>query len=163
MSINLVVTRVLQTHWESIAAGAARTGRRPNREDWRVARTIHVAETDEQARREAIDGVIGRDFRDYFIPLQAVSRGLGSLKVDPAMSDAEVTLDYLCDNVWVVGSPDTVARKIREIYEVVGGFGSILPTAHDWPDPAVWDRSMTLLVTEVVPRLADLGAATIAR
>ena len=79
------------------------------------------------------------------------------------MSDAEVTLDYLCDNVSVVGSPDTVARKIREIYEAVGGFGSILPTAHDWPDPAVWDRSMTLLATEVVPRLADLGAATIAR
>ncbi len=159
MSINLVTTRVLETHWEGIAAGAARAGRTPRREEWRVARTIHVAETDDHARREAIDGAIGRDFHDYFIPLQARSRGLGGLKVDPSMPDAEVTLDYLCDNVWVVGSPATVARKIRDLYEAVGGFGSILVAGVDWPDVAVWDRSTTLLATEVMPRLADLGAA----
>jgi len=157
MSINMVTTGALKTHWESIAEGAARAGRTPSREDWRIARTIHVAETDEQARREAIEGAIGRDFRDYFIPLQLGSRGLGSMKVDPAMSDSEVTLEYLCDNVWVVGSPETVAGKIRDIYETVGGFGSILPTAVDWPDFAVWDRSTTLLATEVIPRLADLS------
>ena len=34
--------------------------------------------------------------------------------------------------------------------------------AHDWPDPAVWDRSMTLLANEVMPRLADLGAPALA-
>ena len=159
MSINLVITRVLRTHWESIAAGAANVGRTASREDWRIARTIHVAETDDQARREAIEGPIGRDFRDYFIPLQLRFRGLGGMKVDPAMSDAEVPLEYLCDNVWVVGSPETVARKIGELYEAVGGFGSIMPVAHDWPDFAVWDRSMTLLATEVMPRLVGAGAA----
>ena len=34
------------------------------------------------------------------------------LKVDPAMADPEVTLEYLCDNIWIVGSPDTVATKL---------------------------------------------------
>lgn len=157
MSINSVAGRVLKTHWESVLAGAAKSGRTPSRAEWRVARTIHVAETDEQARQEAIEGALGRDFRDYFIPLQSLSRGLGAMKVDPSMPDSAITIEYLCDNVWIVGSPETVARKIRQLYEEVGGFGYLLPVAADWPDFAVWDRSMTLLATEVLPRLADLG------
>src|SRR6202011_3748713 len=142
MSINFVTPRVLNSHWDSIVAGAARTGRTPNRDDWRICRAVHVAETDEQARREAIDGAIGRDYRDYFIPLLGLSRGLGGLKMDESMTDAELTLEYLCDNVWLVGSPETVARKIRDLYEAVGGFGALLVGAADWPDKAIWDRSM---------------------
>jgi hypothetical protein len=41
----------------------------------------------------------------------------------------------------------------------VGGFGTLLAIAPDWPDSSVWDRSMTLLAREVRPRLADLTAA----
>jgi alkanesulfonate monooxygenase SsuD/methylene tetrahydromethanopterin reductase-like flavin-dependent oxidoreductase (luciferase family) len=156
MSINLVAPRVLLTHWQTLEAGAAEAGRTPSRAEWRVARNLHVAETDAQARAEAIEGAIGRDYREYFLPLLKTSRGLGGLKVDPSMSDEQVTLEYLCDNVWVVGSPDTVARKLRDLYAGVGGFGRILPVAHDWPDPSCWNRSMTLLATEVMPRLADL-------
>src|SRR6266576_3932110 len=33
MSINFVTPRVLNSHWDSIAAGAARSGRVPNREE----------------------------------------------------------------------------------------------------------------------------------
>ena len=157
MSINLVAPRVLLTHWQTIEAGAQAGGRPALRAEWRIARNLHVAETDAQACQEAIEGPIGRDYRDYFIPLLMLNRGLGGLKVDPSMTDAEITLDYLCDNVWVVGSPETVARKLRELHALVSGFGSVLPVAHDWPDPATWDRSMTLLATEVMPRLADLA------
>jgi alkanesulfonate monooxygenase SsuD/methylene tetrahydromethanopterin reductase-like flavin-dependent oxidoreductase (luciferase family) len=158
MSINVVAGRVLVTHWASIAAGAERGSRPSARDEWRVSRTLHVADTDRLAREQAIEGAIGRDFHDYFIPLLGRTRGLGGMKVDPAMSDADITLEYLCDNVWVVGSPDTVAGKLRDLYAQVGGFGSVMPVAHDWPDPGIWDRSMTLFATEVMPRLADLGA-----
>jgi alkanesulfonate monooxygenase SsuD/methylene tetrahydromethanopterin reductase-like flavin-dependent oxidoreductase (luciferase family) len=155
MSINFVTPRVLRSHWDSIAAGAARTGRTPNRQDWRICRAVHVAETDEQARREALDGALGRDYRDYFLPLLGLSRGLGGMKLEESMADADLTLEYLCDNVWLVGSPETVARKIRELYEAVGGFGGLLIGAVDWPDKAIWDRSMHLFASEVTPRLAD--------
>jgi alkanesulfonate monooxygenase SsuD/methylene tetrahydromethanopterin reductase-like flavin-dependent oxidoreductase (luciferase family) len=158
MSINFVTPRVLESHWNSIAEGAARGGRIPDRNAWRIARALHVAETDEQARREAIEGAIGRDYRDYFLPLLSLTRGLGGMKVDESMDDSEITLEYLCDNVWIVGSPDTVARKVRELHAAVGGFGGLLIGAVDWPDPAIWDRSMTLFATEVMPQLADLGA-----
>jgi alkanesulfonate monooxygenase SsuD/methylene tetrahydromethanopterin reductase-like flavin-dependent oxidoreductase (luciferase family) len=75
------------------------------------------------------------------------------------MSDSEVTLEYLYDHVWLVGSPETVARKVRALYESVGGFGGLLIGAIDWPDPRIWDRSLTLFATQVMPRLTDLGAA----
>jgi alkanesulfonate monooxygenase SsuD/methylene tetrahydromethanopterin reductase-like flavin-dependent oxidoreductase (luciferase family) len=163
MSINFVTPRVLRTHWDSITAGASRGGRTADRADWRVARHVHVAETDAQARREAVEGAIGRDYGTYFLPLLSLGRGLGGLKLDPSMAESEVTLDYLADHVWVVGSPETVARKLRDLYEQVGGFGGVLLGAVDEPDPAVWDRSVTLFAQEVIPRLADLGAPAAVR
>ncbi|MCC6178882.1 MAG: LLM class flavin-dependent oxidoreductase [Chloroflexi bacterium] len=158
MSINMVTARVLRTHWEGVEAGAARSGRSPSRAEWRVARNIHVAETDEQARRQAIDGPLGRDFEEYFIPMMSRQRGLGGMKLDSAMPDSEITREYLCDNLWVVGSPQTVARKIRTLWEESGGFGSVLPVAHDWDDVSIWDRSMTLFAEQVMPLLANLPA-----
>ena len=65
---------------------------------------------------------------------------------------------YTIVHHWIVGDPDTVADKIRALHQQVGGFGTLLVIAHEWPDPAVWDRSMTLLAEEVLPQLADLGA-----
>jgi alkanesulfonate monooxygenase SsuD/methylene tetrahydromethanopterin reductase-like flavin-dependent oxidoreductase (luciferase family) len=157
MSINFVTPRVLKSHWESIAMGAARAGRTPDRDQWRICRAVHVAETDAQARREAIEGAVGRDYRDYFLPLLSLNRGLGGMKLDESMPDSEITLEYLCDNLWLVGSPETVARKIHDLWESVGGFGGLLIGAVDWPDPAVWDRSMTLFAREVMPRVSQLG------
>ena len=81
---------------------------------------------------------------------------LGLLKIDPDKPDAEVTPEYLVDHVWVVGDPDEVAHKLRQLYEDVGGFGVLLAMAHEWQPQEVWKRSMTLLAKEVMPRLADL-------
>ena len=154
MSINLVPRRILKTHWRTVEEGAGSKGRVPAREEWRIARNIHVAETTEQARREAME-VFGRDFRDYFMPLLKKVRLFGNLKQDPEMTDEEVTLEYLADNVWIVGDPDECARRISALQAEVGGFGTLLAMAHDWPDPTVWERSMTLLATEVLPRVEN--------
>ena len=103
------------------------------------------------ARRSA--GTLARDYRDYFLRLLPKLRGFDMLKVDPAMPDSEVTLEYLLDNIWIVGSPETVARKIAALGEAVGGFGTLLVIAHEWQPRAAWEHSMTLLSTEVLPRL----------
>jgi alkanesulfonate monooxygenase SsuD/methylene tetrahydromethanopterin reductase-like flavin-dependent oxidoreductase (luciferase family) len=158
MSINFVTPRVLRSHWDSYTAGAARTGRTPERSQWRICRAVHVAETDAQAYREAMGGALARDYGDYFLPLLSLNRGLGGLKMTESMADSDITLEYLRDNVWIVGSPETVARKICALYEEVGGFGALLIGATDWPDPSIWDRSMSLFAEEVMPRVAELGA-----
>jgi alkanesulfonate monooxygenase SsuD/methylene tetrahydromethanopterin reductase-like flavin-dependent oxidoreductase (luciferase family) len=79
---------------------------------------------------------------------------MGMYKQDPSMTDDDITLEYLLDNVWIVGDPEECARKLHVLSEAVGGFGVLLALAHDWPDRSIWDRSMTLLATEVMPRLA---------
>jgi len=153
MSINFVPPRILKTHWEAVATGAARAGRVADRATWRIARDVYVADTDVQARREALNGPLARDYRDYFLRLLPKLRGFDMLKVDPAMPDARVTLEYLCDNIWIVGSPETVAAKVVALDEAVGGFGTLLVIAHEWQPRTAWERSMTLLKEQVLPRL----------
>jgi alkanesulfonate monooxygenase SsuD/methylene tetrahydromethanopterin reductase-like flavin-dependent oxidoreductase (luciferase family) len=153
MSINFVPPRVLKTHWEAVETGAAREDRRAERSTWRIARDVYVADTDAQARREALAGPLARDYRDYFLPLLGKIRGLEMVKVDPSMPDREVTLEYLLDNIWIVGDPDHVAARLATIADEVGGFGTLLVIAHEGRPQAAWERSMTLLRNEVLPRL----------
>ncbi|CAI8048608.1 3,6-diketocamphane 1,6-monooxygenase [Geodia barretti] len=69
----------------------------------------------------------------------------------------DVTLEYLVDNLWIVGSPDTVARKLRDMYEMVGGFGTLLWLTFDHSENReAYEKAMTLMATEVMPQLADL-------
>jgi alkanesulfonate monooxygenase SsuD/methylene tetrahydromethanopterin reductase-like flavin-dependent oxidoreductase (luciferase family) len=157
ISINFVPTRVLKTPWQGFSDAAVKAGRTPSRSDWRISRTIHVSDTNEQARHEAINGAIGRDFTQYFIPLLGQGRGLNALKIDTAMPDSEITTEYMIDNdIFIVGDAATVAAKLRRLYDDVGGFGGVLALAAEWTDYSVWDRSVTLLANEVMPKLADL-------
>ena len=155
MSINFVPPRILRTHWDAVAAGAQRVGRVADRSSWRIARDVYVADTNAEARREALAGPLARDYRDYFLRLLAKIRGLEMIKVDPAMPDSDVTLPYLLDNIWIVGDPDTVAAKLAKLRDEVGGFGALLVIAHEWRPQAAWERSMVLLREQVLPRLAS--------
>jgi len=156
MSINLVPTRIVKTHWEAVEEGARRAGRVPDRSTWRIAREVFIADTTEEARKEALEGVLTRDFEQYFLRLFRRIDMLKLMKTDPDMPDSEVTPRYLMDNIWIVGSPDDVASKLRQLYRDVGGFGVLLAMGHEWQPKDKWTRSMTLLSQEVMPMLRDL-------
>ena len=153
MSINFVPAATLRTHWEAVEAGARRAGRSADRSTWRVARDVYVAETTERARREALEGPLARDWTGYFLPLLRKTKRLSLPKVDPEMPDADVTVEYLLDNIWIVGDPDTVAEKLAALRQDVGGFGTLLAIGHEWQPKDAWVRSMTLLREQVLPRL----------
>ena len=157
MSINVVPTHHLVTHWEAVEDGAAAAGRSADRSDWRISRNIFVADTSQEARRGAIEGTLGRDFKDYFFKLLPKVGYFDLVKTNPEMADSDVTLEYMADNIWIVGDPDEVAAKLRTLYEQVGGFGVLLMMVHEWRPQPEWRRSVELLATEVLPRLADLG------
>ena len=143
---------VTAAHWAAVLEGAARTGRMPNRKDWRIIRDVFVAATDEEARQLAIEGVMGRCWREFLLPLY-FHLGLGNLlKKDPAMPDDAVDLEYLADNLWLVGSPATVTKRIRELQEETGGFGYLLIVSYDAVEQRKsWERSLLLLAEEVLP------------
>src|SRR5258708_15652479 len=50
MSLNLNPAYV-GSHWDSVEICAAKTGRKPTRQDWRLARQALVAESDQEPRR----------------------------------------------------------------------------------------------------------------
>lgn len=157
MSINLVPSRIVKSHWDSVEAGASSVGRTADRSLWRVAREVYVAETTEQARKEALEGVIRRDFEEYFLKSLPLMKMMDLMKTDVNMPDSDITAEYLVDNIFIVGSPDDVAAKLRRLHEDVGGFGVLLAMGHEWEPREAWLRSMTLLKQEVMPRLADLA------
>ena len=156
MSINIVPSRILASHWDAVAEGAQRVGRAADRSTWRVARDVYVAESTEQARREVLEGVVARDWNGYFFPLLKHTRLLEILKVDPEMPDDDLNVEYMLDNIWIVGDPDEVARQVRQLYQDLGGFGVLLLMGHEWSPPGQWERSMNLFVNEVMPQLQDL-------
>ena len=159
MSINLVparLARLLVSHWESVERGARSAGRTPDRSAWRIARNVYISDTTTNARREALDGVMKRDFDQYFLRLMSKLDMLDLFKIDPEMPDSDVTPGYLVDNIWIVGSADDVAEKLRKLYHDVGGFGVLL-VGHEWQPRDQWVSSMTALVNDVVPRLPNVA------
>ena len=82
------------------------------------------------------------------------------LKHDPSVTDAEVTPEYCAEHNWLIGSPETVARKLEKVYNDVGGFGGILVFGFDYMDnPDAWRNSLRLLAEEVAPRIKHLTPA----
>jgi alkanesulfonate monooxygenase SsuD/methylene tetrahydromethanopterin reductase-like flavin-dependent oxidoreductase (luciferase family) len=156
MSVNLTPSYVA-THWEAVEEGARRSGRIPSRRDWRLVREVIVADTDEEAMRIALQCGAGKMYREYFLPLLRGSGRLEFLKHDSSVADSDVTPEYCARHNWLVGSPATVVAKLEELYEAVGGFGSLLVFGFDYlENSAEWRNSLRLLAEEVAPRVSHL-------
>ena len=72
------------------------------------------------------------------------------------MPDEAVDVDYMMENVWIVGDPQECADKIRQLHNEVGGFGHLLVITQDPDDHALMQRSLRLLMEEVAPKVHDL-------
>jgi len=156
MSSSLLSRRYLADHWKLVEEGAGKAGRPAARSEWRVARDILVAPTPALARERART-VLGRNYERHQLPNRLGTVQMASTKLDPGIPDEAVTVDYLMDNLWIVGDPAECADKIQQLYEESGGFGSLLAITTD-SDDAGWDHeSLRLLVDDVGPRIAHLG------
>ena len=160
MSLGLNAVYVA-SHWDAVVQGAQEAGRQPpSRGEWRIVRDVWVADTDEEAREGAMNGMLGRAWRDYLHPLFSFGAYpfVSFMKHDESIPDDDVTLEYMMDNLWIVGSPDTVEEKLRALYETVGGFGTLLWLTFDHSeDRDNYEKSVRLLSQEVMPRLSDLN------
>ena len=141
--------------WKTVEEGAASTGQDADRGRLRIGRDIYVGETPESARDEARI-VLGRPFNEHQWGNRKAGGNLGLLKLDPNMADEAVDVDYMMENVWIVGDPQECADQIRQLYEEVGGFGHLLSITQDPDDHSLVQRSLRLLMEEVAPRVEDL-------
>ena len=153
ISINLAPAHKVKRQWELYCEGAAEGGQpEPDRLNWRVSRSIFVGESDEEARAHALNG----PFAGSLVYLRGMLKAAGMLdllKQDPEMPDDAIDAEYIIDNIAIVGSVDTVTRKLQDLYDATGGFGSLLMIAHDWDDRTKMRRSMELMAREVIPQL----------
>ena len=68
-------------------------------------------------------------------------------------ADNEVTLEAICNELVIYGTPDKVADDILAFRETVGDFGTLLYAGKDWTDRDLGRRSMVLLAEKVLPKV----------
>ena len=150
----------LLTHWQAYKEGCESAGRTALRSEWRVGVESYIAETDAEARKRAINGEIGNSWRTYLLPMLKEWGMLGACKHDQSVPDSDVTVEYLVDKVWIVGSPNTVIEKLGKMREKVGQFGCLLQVIYDHLEEfEAYRYSLTALAEEVLPVFADPAQA----
>jgi len=154
ISANFVHPWVIATHWPKYLEGCAQGKREARSEDWRVAKSIFVADDDATVRR--MTRAPANPFAHYFRNLQRKAqggRGNAFFKHEPAVPDSALTDDYLVEQMLISGTVSEVVDKLLAFRERIGPFGRLLYCGHDWADPAAMRRSMELMAGEVMPRV----------
>jgi len=144
----------LKRHWEVYSEANIKAGFTPDRSRHAVSQTVFVADTDAEAKREVMEGPIGYCFNRYLIPIWRRFGMMDGFAKDAGIDPDKADLEFLVDNVFIVGSPDTVVEKINSLFEKCGGWGTLQIETHDYyDDPAPWFYSLELAAKEVAPRI----------
>src|SRR2546430_1849167 len=144
----------VKSHWPKYVEGCERAGRPASPANWRVAKSIFVADDDKTAKdyATAADGPYRFYYSQLFTKLKKGGR-IELFKTRRDQPDEEVTLDGICDELVIYGSPEKVVDQLLAFREKVGDFGTLLYAGKDWKDRELGRRSMTLLAEKVLPKL----------
>ena len=149
----------LKKHWETYSEANIKAGFTPDRSRHAVSQTVFVGDTDAEAKKEVMEGPIGYCFDRYLIPIWRRFGMMDGFAKDAGIDPLKADLEFLVDNVFIVGSPDTVVEKINHLFEKCGGWGTLQIECHDYyDDPAPWFHSLELAAKEVAPRIKLPGA-----
>jgi alkanesulfonate monooxygenase SsuD/methylene tetrahydromethanopterin reductase-like flavin-dependent oxidoreductase (luciferase family) len=155
LSANFLMSRWLPSHWENYSEGKRQAGKTADRADWRIARTIFVADDEKVAQRYGKEDA-NSPYRYYWrllLTKMLSAKRHGAFKLDPSDPDSILTEDYLMDHLVIKGTVNSVVDQILRLREEVGDFGELVYAGMDWVDPALAKRSMELMATEVMPRV----------
>ena len=134
---------MLGLHWGVMEERAAEFDTMVRRQDWRLVGPMHIAETEEQARRDVEYGL--PQWADYF-------RRVAALPLAPETDDSQELVDAVnATGLAVVGTPDMAAAQIQRLIDQSGGFGTFLFMAHEWATREATLHSYELFAREVMP------------
>ncbi|MEL6189621.1 MAG: LLM class flavin-dependent oxidoreductase, partial [Myxococcota bacterium] len=142
---------VLAHHWSVVEEMSAKHGHTADRSKWRLVGLVHLAETEEQARKDVEYGIT-QWFR-YFqnvaaFPQMAVEGG-----------DIQEMIDFVNNGLGVIGTPDRMVSQIQNLLEQSnGGFGAYLTLAHNWANPEATKKSFELMARHVMPKFQSSGS-----
>ena len=134
---------ILGSHWTVMEERSEEFGTTVDRRGWRLVGPMHIAETEEQARKDVEHGLV--DWVDYF-------RRVAALPLAPESDDAGELVDAINDTGFAtIGTPDMAVAQIQRLADQSGGFGTFLFMAHEWADRQATLRSYELFAREVMP------------
>ena len=155
LSANFLLAQWLPSHWTNYVEGKRRAGQTADVADWRVARTIFVADDEKTAVRYGRTDA-NSPYRYYWNMLlrkMMISKRHIIFKTHEGQDDRELTDDYMVDRLVLCGTVNSVVDQILKLREESGDFGELVYAGMDWVDPALARRSMELMATEVMPRV----------
>ncbi len=145
---------VLAHHWSIQEEVAAQHGQVADRSKWRLVGLMHLAESEEQARRDVEYGIVQwfRYFQDVAaFPQMAVEGG-----------DIDEMVEFVNGGLGVIGTPEQAVEQIEALLEQSnGGFGAYLTLAHNWANTEATRKSYELLARHVMPRFQSSGSGLI--
>tara|TARA_A100001037_G_scaffold285525_1_gene292922 strand:- start:8616 stop:9803 length:1188 start_codon:yes stop_codon:yes gene_type:complete len=141
----------LARQWEFAEESAYKHRTRISRENWRVLMSWHIAETRDQAREEAKDGLLIHN-NEYTTRALRPDDGQIFKTADEAV---DATAFSGVGNA-VIGTPDDLIKKIQEMIDVTGGFGAVIGFAHDWANRENTKKSWDLVARYVVPEINSM-------
>jgi len=153
LSANFLLPKWVGSHWSKYSEGKQSVGQEPQVADWRVARTVLVAD-DDRVAREYGGAAPDSPYRFYYQQMVQKMTKLGRLaifKTDPSEPDDAVTVDRVLTDLVICGTPASVTEQILAFQEETGPFGELVYAGLDWIDPELAKRSMELMATKVMP------------
>jgi len=155
ISANFLLPEWVASHWPKYQEGCLAINKKPDGKDWRVAKSIFVAD-DEKTAKEYGHGPKG-PYHFYFKQLIRKLVGAGGrgnlFKLDQSEPDASITADTMTPKLVIAGSVNSVVDQILAFREKTGPFGTLYYPCHDWVDPALAKKSMQLMAEQVMPKV----------
>ncbi len=140
----------LPNQWSFCEQAAADAGApAPDRMNWRVVLPMHIAESREKAYKEVEFGLLNWN-NEYF------HGTLGHPAFKVSDNTRELAEQMTTFGAPVIGTPDDLVARIRQLQEVSGGFGCVLGLAHEWASTENTRKSFELIARYVMPEVQDL-------
>ncbi|MBA2965009.1 MULTISPECIES: LLM class flavin-dependent oxidoreductase [Ramlibacter] len=155
LSANFLLPQWLPSHWNNYSQGKTNAGVQASTADWRVARTVFVADDVATARSYGRDDA-NSPYRFYYSQLFTKLKRANRHEVFKERRDQrddELTLDGVLDRLVIAGTVNEVVDQILTLREKVGDFGELVYAGMDWVDEKLSRRSMQLMAEEVMPRV----------
>ena len=138
----------LAQQWEFAEDSAKKHGQTVDRANWRVLMNWHIAETREQALREAGAGLlrwhneynVGTLMRPGVEPFTSVDDGLEKIAGGP-------------NPAATIGTLDDLVAAIKHLLTISGGVGAVMGFVHDWANPENTRRSWDMVARYVIPEI----------
>lgn len=154
ISANFLQPNWVASHWPKYVEGCHQADRPADPANWRVAKSIFVADDDRVAEDYAT-GPAGPYYFYYnslFTKLLKGGRQV-AFKTHAEQPDGELNTPDIVDQLVIRGSVNKVVDQILAFRETTGDFGTLLYAGHDWQNRGLAIRSMELMAEEVMPRV----------